>query len=256
MGHPHQLFAPLRLLARRGLGQGGDPLDHEPDSRNPPVLIVPGWGSPGFRLLPLRRFFIRAGWPEEYVRLIGFARPCGSNWTHAAELEATIDRLTDELGVSTLDVVAHSMGGLAVRCYLKRMADAGQDVPLRRIAFLGTPHRGTRTAYLAWGEGAREMRPRSELLASLPSDPIPHGVRALSVCTPRDFRVLPRGGCHLQAKRVANVSLCCPSHRALPESEEVYRLLHRFFLGARYREAETGPLSSPPFSEGLLRAWP
>ncbi len=61
---------------------------------------------------------------------------------------------TDGTPVTQVDVVAHSMGGLVLRCYLSGKQDtAGMFQPpatvqIRRAVFLGTPHFGTPIATL------------------------------------------------------------------------------------------------------------
>ena len=66
-------------------------------------------------------------------------------------------------GVSSIAVVAHSMGGLALRYYIARSGATA----IHTAIFVGTPHSGTYAAYLAWGGGGREMRPDSNFLREL-----------------------------------------------------------------------------------------
>jgi triacylglycerol esterase/lipase EstA (alpha/beta hydrolase family) len=137
-----------------------------------PVLIVPGWKDGAGALRHIERFLIANGWPPEFVTPVAFRDPCGSNLEHAEELALAIASARDAVGAPRVDVIAHSMAGLAVRAYLARY-DRPKDgfntsMPdIRRAVFLGTPHRGTWAAWLAWGRGAREMRPGSEFLRQL-----------------------------------------------------------------------------------------
>jgi uncharacterized protein (TIGR03437 family) len=66
-------------------------------------------------------------------------------------------KYTDGTPVTQVDVVAHSMGGLIVRCYLSGKQDTAlapatfippATIPIRRAILLGTPHFGTALANL------------------------------------------------------------------------------------------------------------
>jgi uncharacterized protein (TIGR03437 family) len=64
-------------------------------------------------------------------------------------------KYTDGTPVTQVDVVAHSMGGLVVRCFLSGKQDTATatflppaTVPIRRAILLGTPHFGTSLANL------------------------------------------------------------------------------------------------------------
>jgi len=61
-------------------------------------------------------------------------------------------------------IVAHSMGGLAVRAWLRRHGRAGRVL---RVLTLGTPHGGTLLARYGRGQNSREMRWQSDWLADL-----------------------------------------------------------------------------------------
>src|SRR5207249_49954 len=54
-------------------------------------------------------------------------------------------------GVPRVHVVAHSMGGLAARYYIQNLYQDRGDID--KLAMLGTPNRGSVTAYYAWEGG-------------------------------------------------------------------------------------------------------
>src|SRR5690606_27705003 len=60
-------------------------------------------------------------------------------------------------------LVGHSMGGLAIRAYLRR---AG-DMAIAGMITLGSPHRGTRAATLGQTANTRQMRRNRAWLAAL-----------------------------------------------------------------------------------------
>ena len=186
-----------------------------------PVLLVPGWSDTERDLAPLRIRLLSAGWRAEDVISVSFQDPEGSNLDHADELRAVADSVVAARGGSALHIVAHSMGGLAVRAYL-----SGGGVA-RRVVFLATPHQGTWSAYLGWGEGAEEMIPGSRFLADLPTDPaLPVGVEAVTVRTPLDTHILPSESATLPG--VPDETVCCPTHTGLLRDLEAFRVIRRF----------------------------
>ncbi|MDZ7781085.1 MAG: alpha/beta fold hydrolase [Gemmatimonadota bacterium] len=188
-----------------------------------PVLLVPGWLDTAQDLADLRARLVSAGWPAERVRAVSFEEPAGSNRDHARELDDAARALLEATGADSLDIVAHSMGGLATRWYLSR----GDPVPVRRVAFLATPHRGTMSAHLAWGPSREEMIPGSSFLDSLNvGPPVPEGVEALTVRTPIDTHVLPGENATLPG--VPDLEVCCPTHPGVLGDAEVFRAVLRF----------------------------
>ncbi len=181
-----------------------------------PVLLVPGWFDSARDLAALRIHLLGAGWPESHVRAVTFVEPTGSNRDHADELEAVIDSLLAATGAEQVDIVAHSMGGLATRWYLLTRPDA----PVRRAVFIASPHRGTLSAWLAWGGGREEMMPDSPLLDSLNSHaPVPEGVEAITVRTVVDTHIVPGESATLPG--VPDYALCCPTHAGLLKDLDV-----------------------------------
>lgn len=202
-----------------------------------PVLLVPGWGDQAPDVAPLRRRLTERGWPESRVTALTFRDAFGSNQEHAQEIDQAVRTLRTLTGAEEVDVVAHSMGGLAVRYYL-RTGETAEWV--RRVVFLGTPHRGTAAAILAWGDGGREMVPGSEFLMELNHGlPVPEWVQALSILTPVDLRVIPASSARITGPGVETVEICCPSHNGLVDHEETFLTILRFLEeGLPAEEAE------------------
>lgn len=188
-----------------------------------PVLLIPGWGDDESHLSALARRFEEAGWPSGNVRRLTFQDPVGSNLQHAREVEQAILDLKARTGAERVDVVAHSMGGLAARYFLQTSGGAH----VRRIVFLATPHRGTVSAFFAWGDGAREMQPGSTFLLGLLHMPlIPGGVRAVTVRTPLDLHIVPGENATLPG--FPDLKVCCPTHAGLLDDVETFELIERF----------------------------
>lgn len=192
-----------------------------PPRTDVPVLLVPGWLDSERDLAALRLRLVSAGWDADAVEALSFRDPTGSNLDHAHEIQAAASALLERTGASELDVVAHSMGGLATRAWL------GMGGRARRVVFVASPHRGTYSAYLAWGEGSSEMRPGSTFLASLnAAEPVPDGVQALTIRTPIDTHIVPGESATLGG--VPDIQVCCPTHAGLLRDVEVFRIVRHF----------------------------
>ena len=122
-----------------------------------PVVLVHGYFCNGAVWRPLARHLAAAGHPLAAVDL---ERPFGPIDAHSA----TIARAVAQVGGGRpVVLVGHSMGGLAIRAYLRESGAAG----IAGVVTLGSPHRGTRAAALGRSPAARQMRRGSEWLEAL-----------------------------------------------------------------------------------------
>jgi triacylglycerol lipase len=84
-------------------------------------------------------------------------------------LERAVRRIEAATGLAPV-IVAHSMGGLVARAWLRsrathRRSDGTEEAA--RLITIGTPHRGTWLAHLALAANARQMRVDSDWLMAL-----------------------------------------------------------------------------------------
>lgn len=148
--------------------------DSEPDQLGPQcrgqraVVLVHGFfGNRGF-WNPWLRQLREKGVPFTAINLEPMFT---SIEAYVPAVDAAIDRAQRATGLPPL-VVAHSMGGLAVRAWMRSRARDGED-GARRIAgvvTIGTPHRGTFTARFSPADNAKQMRLASAWLGTLTSD--------------------------------------------------------------------------------------
>ncbi len=190
------------------------------DARVPPVLLLHGYGcnSGYWRQLTARLDAahishatldlepILAG-IDDYVPLVAQA----------------MARLCAASGAARVHIVAHSMGGLVARAYLR--AHGGARVA--RIITLGTPHHGTSLASFGLGANAAQMRrhpararPESDWLAAL-ADGETAAMRAqlTSIYTHHDNIVSPQSSSELEGAR--NLAFGGVGHVALGRNARI-----------------------------------
>ena len=188
-----------------------------------PVLLVPGWGDDASVLEHMRERLRVAGWETTQLLTVSFEDPVGCNRDHAKEIARAVLELKDAADALQVDLIAHSVGGLATRYFLLN----GGHEHVRRVVFLATPQNGTVSAYLAWGQGAREMEPGSAFLLGLKRGrPLPGKVRGVGIRTPLDLNVLPPESAALAG--LPKLQVCCPTHMGLLHHDETFQLIERF----------------------------
>jgi triacylglycerol lipase len=87
----------------------------------------------------------------------------GSIDDYVQALEAAVRKLEAATGLPPV-IVAHSMGGLALRRW---WAEQGNDARVHHAITIGTPHRGTWLARFAMSRNARQMQQQSRWLQAL-----------------------------------------------------------------------------------------
>ena len=90
----------------------------------------------------------------------------GSIEDYAELIEQAIQRVTRDTGMPPL-VVCHSMGGLAVRAWLRR---ANDDQRVHHIITIGSPHHGTWLGRFSFMKNGRQMNLSSDWLRHLQED--------------------------------------------------------------------------------------
>lgn len=141
----------------------------------------------------------------------------GSIEAVAGVVDAAVARMQAATGVAPL-VVAHSMGGLVVRAWL-RARDA--DARIAGVITIATPHHGTWLARLSLTTNGRQMRQGSAWLAALAAaEPASRLGRFTCFYGHCDNIVFPAGTARLPG--AANRHVTGTAHVALVEHPEVF----------------------------------
>ncbi len=130
----------------------------------------------------------------------------------ADRLAARIHDVVALTGVSQVTLVAHSMGGLVSRAYLREYGGA----KVRKLITLGSPHHGTLHAYLAGGTNGKQMRPRNAWLRSLNQTSV--SVPFVSVYSVHDTVITPQDSSRVSG--AVNVELQGVGHVSMPSGKQ------------------------------------
>jgi triacylglycerol esterase/lipase EstA (alpha/beta hydrolase family) len=125
-----------------------------------PVLLIHGYACNSGYWLPMSKLLTGAGISHYGIDL---EPPGAAIDDFVPQVHAAVERLCAETGSARVVVLAHSMGGLVARAYLRRHGAAR----IARVVTLGTPHHGTVLAGFGPGSNAAQMRRDSKWLASL-----------------------------------------------------------------------------------------
>lgn len=104
--------------------------------------------------------------------------PFGSIDDYAGTIDAAVRHVTEATGRAPL-IVGHSMGGVAIRAWLR--AVPGADARVQRVVTIGSPHDGTWPARHARSVAAQQMRLHGPWLRALRAQE-PAGRAALFRC--------------------------------------------------------------------------
>ncbi|KQZ30358.1 triacylglycerol lipase [Duganella sp. Root1480D1] len=166
--------------------------------RGLPVLLVHGYGANGGFWVHLAAQLEERGYSHATVDL----EPVfGDIEDFAVQLEQGVQGLLAASRSEKVVIVAHSMGGLVARAWLRRFGAAH----VARIITLATPHHGTDLAHMGPGRNAGQMRRDAEWLAQL--NAADRGQRGLftSIYSWHDNIIAPQDSCHLPGAR--NIAL-------------------------------------------------
>ncbi len=207
-------YAVFQPFERAWMGRAGPP---RASGARMPVVLVHGYVCNRGIWRPLARALHARG---ESVWAASYEPVFGSIESAVPQLAAQIDAALEASGQPRVMLVAHSMGGLVARAYLR--AHGGAKVA--RVVTFGAPHGGSMHAHLGAGANAREMEPGSAWLQGLAAAER-SGLAAplLAIYSRHDNFVAPQSsGAHPQAR---NVALAGVGHVAMHHSRAVRELV-------------------------------
>jgi pimeloyl-ACP methyl ester carboxylesterase len=160
--------------------------DRAPDA--PPVLLIHGYLATRGSLHLLERNLARRGHVVMSYPL-GAIFNLGDIRDSAGLIARKVESIIAQTGVTRVDIVGHSMGGLVGLYYLKRL---GGRHRVRRLIMMGTPAQGTWSALLGLftaplGLASLQLLPGSPFLKELAESPLPAGADVVAIGALRDW---------------------------------------------------------------------
>lgn len=182
-----------------------------------PILFVHGWNSSASTWDTMVANFKKNGYVD--AELFRWSYDTSqSNTLTAEDVRTRVDSIRSQTGWDKVDVVAHSMGSLSSRYYLKNL---GGDVKVDDWISLGGPNHGTDTANLCAQTSCLEMRIGSQFLTDLNAgDESPGGLDYATYWSPCDTVINPDSS--VPVSGATNTQTACISHSALTTDSKVF----------------------------------
>ena len=182
--------------------------DPAPAPAELPVLLVHGVLCNAGVWTRMKRHLEAEGLGPVYA--LSYGPPLASIEVFVEQVAEKIDAILAATGARRVAVVAHSMGGLVVRAYLRRYGGAH----VARVVTIGTPHAGSVHAWMFPGVSLSQIRPGNAWLNDLSRPagdaPLPPMV---SLWSWHDSMVAPQTSSRLADSE--NIELSGVGHNAL-----------------------------------------
>jgi triacylglycerol lipase len=190
-----------------------------------PILFVHGWSGSASNWNTMIGRFEKDGYPKSYLSAYSYNTSQSNKVDAEKEVKSHVESLEKATGASKVDVIAHSMGSLNTRWYIKFVA--GGEANVDDWVSLGGPNHGTETANLCFSTACTEMRIGSTFLKELNAgDETPGAVNYGTWWSPCDEFINPDSSVPLSG--ATNTETACISHLSLLTDETVYKQVREF----------------------------
>ena len=193
MGSRYPRFSvsiPLAVVILASACRDSSGPDNYPALNHDPILFVHGVNGSPKDFAEMRARFVADGW-QDGVELFAFAY--SSTVTNAANAQAirnNVKYIMEKTGAGKVDIVAHEMGSLSSRFYIRHFAGLAN---VDAWVSLGGPNHGTTMKLGCTAIPCQEMAVGSAFITALNADVEgPPPVRYATWASPCDDRVEPR----------------------------------------------------------------
>jgi triacylglycerol lipase len=190
-----------------------------------PILFVHGWSESASLWNTMIARFEKDGYPKSYLSAYSYNTSQSNKVDAEKEVKSHVESLLKTTGATKVDIIAHSMGSLNTRWYIKFL---GGESKVDDWVSLGGPNHGTETANAcSFQVACQEMEVGSKFLSELNAgDETPGTVNYGTWWSPCDEIINPDESVILTG--ASNHKTACMSHVALTTDETVYKEVREF----------------------------
>ncbi len=188
-----------------------------------PILFVHGYLESSSLWKTMISNFEKDGYSKSFLSAYSY-NTSQSNKIDAEEVKSRVESLLKTTKATKVDIIAHSMGSLNSRWYIKFL---GGEAKVDDWVSLGGPNHGTETANACFSTSCVEMRVGSTFLKELnEGDETPGAVNYGTWWSPCDSIINPDSSVALSG--ATNTQTACISHTALTTDATVYSQVREF----------------------------
>src|SRR3954452_22668994 len=192
-------------------------------SAQDPILFVHGYVESASLWNTMIGRFEKDGYAKSSLSAYSY-NTSQSNKIDAEEVKTKVEALLKTTGATKVDMIAHSMGSLNSRWYIKFL---GGEAKVDDWVSLGGPNHGTEFANLCGSTSCVEMRIGSKFLGELNAgDETPGIFNYGTWWSPCDEIINPDSSVALTG--ATNTKTACLSHTALTTDETIYKGVREF----------------------------
>jgi len=189
-----------------------------------PILFVHGWSESSSLWSTMIKNFEKDGYSKSELSNYSYNSNTSNKTLAETEVKPRVEALLKATGATKVDIIAHSMGSLNSRWYIKFV---GGESTVDEWVSLGGPNHGTDTANLCFSAACTEMRIGSTFLSELNAgDETPGSVNYGTWWSPCDSIINPDSSVALSG--ATNTKTACISHTALTTDSTVYTQVREF----------------------------
>jgi len=189
-----------------------------------PILFVHGYSRTASDWKTMIGRFEKDGWKKSQLSAYSYNTSQSNKTTAETIVKSEVEKLLSSTGASKVDIIAHSMGSLNTRWYIKFL---GGESKVDDWVSLGGPNHGTDFAKFCFSVSCVEMRQNSTFLNELNAgDETPGTVNYGTWWSPCDEIINPDSSVPLSG--ATNTETACISHLNLMQDETVYTQVREF----------------------------
>jgi len=191
-----------------------------------PILFIHGWSESSSLWNTMIGRFEKDGYAKAALSAYSYNTATSNKTLAETEVKSRVQTLlNNNPGATKVDIIAHSMGSLNSRWYIKSVAGGQEKVD--DWVSLGGPNHGTETANTCSQTSCIEMRVGSTFLKELnATDETPGAVNYGTWWSPCDEIINPDESVILSG--ATNHKTACLTHAGLTTDETVYKEVREF----------------------------